>query len=81
MRHSQPIVSAAGVIAYRLVELPDRLRPPCQRGWEVVDSDLVLVRPGRTPDERRARRPLGVDPPPARPVGPPWPDPRPEDRS
>lgn len=77
------LVGVAGVIAYRTVGLPDRLRPPCQRGWEVVDGELVLVRPGVTVAERRERRPLGVGPSPvARPAPPPphWPDPSPEDR-
>ena len=50
-------------LAYLWVGLPDRLRPPCQRGWEVVEGQRVLVRPGRTPQERAERRPLTVDPP------------------
>lgn len=48
--------------AYITVGLPDRLRPPCQRGWEVVDGELKLVRPGRTREEYEARKPLWAQP-------------------
>lgn len=55
-------VGGFGVLVYLLVGLPDPLRPPCQRGWEEVKGRLVLVRPGRTPQERAERQPLTVDP-------------------
>jgi hypothetical protein len=55
-------VGAVGLLLYFWTGLPDCLRPPCQRGWEVVDGELVLVRPGRTPRERAERRPITVDP-------------------
>jgi hypothetical protein len=32
-------------VVYLLFGVPDRLRPPCQRGWEVIDGAPVLVRP------------------------------------
>jgi hypothetical protein len=32
-------------VVYILFGVPDRLRPPCQRGWEVVDGTPRLVRP------------------------------------
>jgi hypothetical protein len=53
------VVLGVGVVAcavYFWVGLPDRWRPPAQRGWEVVDGDLVLVRPGDTPDQAAERR-------------------------
>jgi hypothetical protein len=56
------VVSFVGLTAYLWTGLPDCLRPPCQRGWEVVDGELVLVRPGRTAKERAERRPITVDP-------------------
>ena len=55
-------VGALVLLAYFWSGLPDCLRPPCQRGWEVVDGELVLVRPGRTPKERAERQPITVDP-------------------
>jgi hypothetical protein len=69
------LVGVFGLIVYRLVGLPDGLRPPCQRGWEQVDDRLVLIRPGGTPAESRERRPLYADPPNAAAGDPPWPDP------
>ena len=33
------------VLLYFWVGVPDRWRPPCQRGWEIVDGELRLVRP------------------------------------
>ena len=56
------VVGVALVVVYQWHGLPDPLRPRRQRGWEVVDGELVLVRPGRTPSERRERRPLWLDP-------------------
>jgi hypothetical protein len=73
-------VGVAGLMSYFWVGLPDRLRPPCQRGWEVVDGELVLVRPGRTAEERADRQPITVGPAsggPARRRGPALPPPLP----
>lgn len=55
-------IGVAGVMAYFWTGLPDGLRPPCQRGWEVVDGDWRLVRGGETLEERRERLPLIADP-------------------
>lgn len=38
-------VSAVYVLVYFWFGVPDRLRPPCQRGWEIVDGEMRLVRP------------------------------------
>jgi hypothetical protein len=55
-------LSVAGTMAYFWTGLPDGLRPPCQRGWEIVGGDLTLVRPGETPQESSQRLPLIADP-------------------
>lgn len=47
---------------YLFFGLPDRLRPPCQRGWEEIGGRLVLARPGATQGERDERKPIEVDP-------------------
>jgi hypothetical protein len=54
--------------AYLFTGVPDRLRPPCQRGWEIVDGDLRLVRPEafhehpKHPSAQGGDRPAGYDP-------------------
>jgi hypothetical protein len=35
----------AFALVYLLFGVPDRLRPPCQRGWEVIEGVPRLVRP------------------------------------
>ena len=43
--------------------VPDRWRPPSQRGWEVVSGHRTLLRPGDTIRQRRQRRPITPDDP------------------
>jgi hypothetical protein len=50
------LVGAVASAVYFWAGVPDRFRPPCQRGWEIVDGELVLVRPGDTEAERSERR-------------------------
>lgn len=41
------LVAVGGLylLVYYVLGVPDWLRPPCQRGWEIVDGELQLVRP------------------------------------
>lgn len=39
------LASFVYILAYSFTGVPDRWRPPCQRGWEIVDGELRLVRP------------------------------------
>jgi hypothetical protein len=43
------------LLVYFWVGVPDRLRPPCQRGWEIVDGELRLVRPEAVGEHPRFR--------------------------
>jgi hypothetical protein len=64
-----PVVAASGAaivvlvacglftVTYQLVGVPDRLRPPCQRGWELVHRRPELVRPEAFREHPRYRRP------------------------
>jgi hypothetical protein len=43
------------LLLYFWVGVPDHLRPPCQRGWEIVDGELRLVRPEAVGEHPRFR--------------------------
>jgi hypothetical protein len=62
------VASGFYLLWYFWFGVPDRLRPPCQRGWEIVDGHLRLVRPEafhEHPKHASAQggdRPAGYDP-------------------
>lgn len=65
-------VSCVLGVTYLARGLPDRCRPPCQRGWEVVSGHRALLRPGDSVRQRRERRPITPDDGNHRPTSPAW---------